>query len=336
MPEPGSAGLSEMFKDTLRLPFRAGALLDDAARKPAPGYLPMACNVAVFTAAMFALNLAYFTLTFPDLFPQATTWLYFTLLGLGVALAASFLLAGLVHALGRLSGGGAPFARSYQIVSLLSLIGPLQALSAWISGAWLAPGLLGACLTIMALERLHKSAPAKTRALVCCATLFALAGAHVLATRLEKYAALVQALKALAPAPREAQNPGPDAPTPQFQAAPPPAQSGLDFVVGPKLEGQPQAPAAAGAAAPIPQAGVEMFDSAMPLLNNPALTRDMNPQQAKQIEKLRAMMRQMQNDIRRPMTAQQRAQSFMEFQRLAGELLKNFPAGPPAAEPGKK
>ena len=323
-------GLPALLRDHLTAPLRPGALFEQKARAPAPGYLIMAANVTVFTIAMFAINAAYFAMKFPMIFSAGIAWIPTALAGIVMAVMGSFILAGLVHALALMAEGQAPYARSYQIVSLLSLIGPLQALSAWISGTWLVAPLVGACLSVIGLERLHKSQPLKTRVLVCALTLFALIGARCAVSRLEQQAALFQTLRALPQAPAQAQNHPPEPILPQSQpanpAAPQAAPSSLDMIRAPQMDAQQQAPAASyQTPAPIPKEGVDMFDSMMPMLDNPALTKGLSPRQTKQMEKLKALMRQLQQDIRKSMTPEQRAKNLMEFQQATGELMKNMP-----------
>ncbi|MFI5345357.1 MAG: hypothetical protein ACHQ51_03175, partial [Elusimicrobiota bacterium] len=288
-----------------------------AAARPAPSFGAAGGLALAAGAASLAVNLAHGIVQSPDLLRRFPPLMMaaVAVAALGLYLSVLLLLAVMLYGLGNALGGKGAFDRGLQAAAMLSVLGPIQMLCNWFPFAWTIPAALAAWTAACALEGLFGSAPAPTRAL--CAVMGAaalglqFAGRAVADRAREAYAATqvlsqaaggdaelakqMQALQQQAAAaaaampadPASASAPAPAAPT-----------SGLDLLKGPDddARGPSSAPEPTAQQAALQQAqGVQthasgMLDALAPMLNNPALTKSMTPQQKAAMKELQSII----------------------------------------------
>lgn len=374
---PKAPGFAELAEQSLHALFNPAAF-SAAALRPAPSFGAAGGLAAASGALALAINLAHGIVSDPQAlsrFPPAIVAAVFVA---AMGMYASVLLLGAIvlFALGKGLGGKGDFDRGFQAAAMLSVLVPVQMLCNWFPFAWVLPSLFGAWVAATALEGLYAAPAGPARlacALMCGGALALQAGGRYLTARAaEGYAAAraasdaagsatelarqVQALQSTmatmdaAPLPTGGGAPT-DAAASPAPSAPAPGVSGLDLLRG-NGDAAGAAPADGAAAAPSQAAqqvavaqGLEAqaagaMNSIMPLLNNPALSRNMTPAQKADMKELTNMMADMQKQAasgRRMTDAEFRAQQ-LKYQSLVMRVMSSglagaLPAGRAAAPP---
>ncbi|MBI4425790.1 MAG: YIP1 family protein, partial [Elusimicrobia bacterium] len=182
-PRPVEAGAAPwsfmaLAEAALRLPFA----LEDVVRRceraaPPPLGLALAHALA-WASASLAIRTGFSAGGFaPPLGGLGSASLT---VGAGLALAGvallSFLGAGVIHGIGRVSGGSGPFLRGFQILSLLSIFMPLGAALQAAPGLWWLPGAASAYLMARLVARLYRAPIAQVSLIVGGLALLGTAG----------------------------------------------------------------------------------------------------------------------------------------------------------------
>jgi hypothetical protein len=347
-------GFGELFELSLTAPFNP-AVFRAAAARPAPSFGTAGGLALAAGAASLAVNLAHGIVQSPDMlqrFPPAMMAAV-GVAALGLYMSVLLLLAVMLYGLGNALGGKGNFDRGLQAAAMISVLWPVQMLCNWFPWAWILPSALAAWIAACALEGLFGAAPSSARAL--CAALAAAtiglqyAGRVVADRARDAYAAsrvltqaagadseLARQMKAFqqqAAAAAAAVAPATSA------SAPATATSGLDLLKGP----DDGAPPAAAAPPMTPQAALQqvkgiqngaagMLDAMAPILNNPALTKNMTPQQKASLKELQDVMADMKNQISagRNISDPAFAEKMQRIQQLSMALLSAGLQVPPA------
>jgi hypothetical protein len=346
------ANLPTMLEDTLTAPFALGKVFAKHAQAPSPGVGVLAANVAFYSAAFLILLVLRFRLSFPAIAGNFEPARYASAVFCCSVLltAASFAAAGILHALCAAAGGKQDFQRSYHILSLLALFLPSCAAASMFRFGWPALAVFWTFLTAVAVENMAGAPAGRARAVLGGAAACAIGAAWFAAAQVERYVApLRQAAAFQAQLQREAQDAmkapplsavaaGVAASSATMVTAPQAQQlaqalqqaSSLNLISGPS--GQISAPTPAqvqaiaaqiqqhpGAA---PQFAAQTLQSVMPLLDNPNLTKGMPPEQAKQIQAMSALLKQMGGNMQagKPLTAEQKMQ-LMKTQQAAMQMM---------------
>ncbi|MBI3552861.1 MAG: hypothetical protein HY077_10115 [Elusimicrobia bacterium] len=360
-PPPAPAGFLQLVEDTLTAPFGLGTVFVRHAKAAAPGYPALVANTAVYAAAFLALNILRARLMFPDAAGRysAEHLALAGTLGLLLLVPLSFVWAGALHALARASGGAGDYRRSYQALSLLSLFWPVMAAANAARYGWVAVLLFWALVASVAVENLHRAPPGQTRAVFGGAALAGIAAIWVVSLQVDKVLAPflqaqraqaelarelleAQAAQRLALDPARAGSPEAVAQAQQLmlQAQQMMQASGVARIstgtAGSSL-GLAALPTAEQAAATLqampPEAAHQLatttLDSVLPLLENPALTKGLPPEQAKQVREMSALVRTLQDNAKsgKPATPQQRAQMQQMQQTMLQMMMQNMQKG---------
>lgn len=344
---PEAPRLGRLLEETLTAPFVAPSLFTRLARSPAPGYGLLAANTAVYYSLAVAVNLARSLLDggsalSPALLAAAAAG------ASALAVALSFAGAGLLHALCLLAGGGGDFRRTYQLVSLLSFLFVIQSMLNWTPLLWALPVPWAAFLAASGCRGLHQ-AP-RTRAWAVFGSLgLLLLGCQWAARRelsrflqqtepmgrsTEQLQQDLQALQQafpLLPGATEALSAGP------ALAAPGRLPSSLELLSGsgvaPLDADQDEGPAGGAALAPaasprdvqaMRDQTSQMMDSLLPMLDNPAVTRMLGPEQKAQLDEIAKMLKaaQAQQKSGKPLTPEEKAQRRADAAKLQAMMTK--------------
>lgn len=332
-----------LLEETLTAPVRPWAAFASAAARPEPSFGLLVANAAVFGCAFLAMNLLHAAIVFPPSLmahgaPQIVVMGGLSLLFL---LFCGAFAAAVVHAVAHVAGGSGSFTRSYQAVSMLGAMLPVQAASMWAPALAFIPPLYGGLVAAAAVEQLHRAKPAVARGIFCGVAAFFVFSAYVVKTQLDRivapYMAAQKAMQQMAELPQPAlpapQPLDPNAPAPQAAqpgAQPPaaPGQSSLDLISGP----QGAALSQIGPGGPTPeqvqqvtQAGSNMLSSIVPLLNNPAMQKNMSPAQREEVQQLLKTIEHMQENLRtgKKMDRAESEKLMREMQSLAQKAMAN-------------
>jgi len=345
--EPGAPyGLGRMLQDTVTAPLWPRAVFTALADRPAPSYGVMIANLLAFCAAAYAAAIFQAGAALPGFLPEAP-------LSLALALAAvmaltvpfSFIAAGVLHTFMLLCGGEGNFQRSYQALSLLSLAAALEAILISFDPLWLLPWLLAAFLAAAAARTLHRAPVLRAAAVFVLLAAFGAGGQWWAQQRLIP---LVRTARVFSAATAAAQAMAPRAPllaAPATPAAPSPASAGSLDLIAPFHEGT-SAPAAQAApelqakAEAVQRATADMLGPVMGLLNDPSLTKNLPPEQAKSMAALAGMMKDMQAAMAggKNISPQERDAMRIRLQTIMPQLMKQMPAPaqPAAGSPGQQ
>ena len=115
--------------------------------------------------------------------------------------------------------------------------------------------------------------------------------------------------------------------------------SGLDLLSAPQSQPLPGQAGTPEQAAAMQKKGMDLMSAVMPMLSNPALTKGMPPEQAKQMQTMMKFLSAAQDNMKsgKPMSARQQA----EMQQALGSMMRGMgqmvpgapPPGAPAAPP---
>jgi hypothetical protein len=359
-PPPKAPGMTELFEQALHAVV-SPSVFRAAAARPAPSFGAAAGLALASGAAAFAVNLAHAAVQSPEIFsrfsPPLMAAVGFAALGLYASMV--LLMGVMLYGLGGALGGKGDFDRGMQAAAMLSVVFPLQMLCNWFPLAWVLPSALGAWLAACALEGLFGAKPVPARALCVALASGAIglqAAGRVLADRARQaYAAsqvltqtaggaedLGRQMQALQQQAAAAAASGalamPEAQPAQGAAAP--AASGLDLLKGPDDAGAP--PPAGDAAAPPPEAAMTaakgmqtstlgMLDAIAPMLNNPAMTKNMTPQQKADMKALQDIMADLKAQINsgHSLSDPAFAQKFAKVQQLSMRMMAAGMQAPP-------
>jgi hypothetical protein len=306
---PKPPGFGEFFEQSLLAPFQP-AVFARAALRPAPSFGTSLGLALTAGAAAEAVQFVYAAISRPGFLQSFPPPLVAAVgvAALGVYGSLFLLAAVLFYGLGNALGGKADFDRGLQAAAAVSLLIPVQMLCNWFPLAWVLPALVAAWTAAGALEGLFGARRGPVRAMCAVLALFAIglqAGARLLSGR---------AVEAARPAVEAAQDARAAADLQrqmeEFQRNVSPvvqpaagAPSSLDLLRGPEGETPADAGAPAGAVAPpatpeqaserahsLDAGAVGMLDALKPILNNPALMKNLPPQARKDLVELQALM----------------------------------------------
>lgn len=335
----------QMLEDSLTAPLRPAAVFEALQQKPAPGYPVMTANLAAFTGAAVAISLAHAAITHPVMMSAGPLALALGALGsLLLFILLSFFGAIVLHVLSRICGGSGDFRRSYQIVSLSSVIACVAALLNWFPGAWALPVLLGAYLSAVGIQTLHQASKARTWAVLAVLTLFSLGGQWLMRKELQKYAgamALMEnaredlnEMRSAAPQKIDLENMSLQNPETEARV------SGMDMVKNSQLQEASASPESASAEHSAPDAAdaSAMISSLSSMLNNPALFKNMPPEEAAKMKELMEVLNKTQASLKsgKPLSAQETQAMTAKLQRLTMEMMQTLSSAGPGAKPKSK
>ncbi|MCX5794075.1 MAG: Yip1 family protein [Elusimicrobia bacterium] len=363
-------GLGRMLEDTVSSLFQAGDVFADLAGKPAPSYEVMIPNLLVFCAAVCAATLLRACVATPGLlYASPSTMAIAAAGGLILAVPLSFLTAGVLHAFMLLSGGEGDYQRSYQASSMFSILIALQALLNWFDWVWMLPALLAAYMGTAAARTLHRAPALRAGVVFCLVAAFGIVGQWAVREQVSRWSQTARAMQTTATAvqdlsiqlqrmqqmsaPQEpgiggtgrgapealGTGPGPAAP----QNSPQPiGLSSLELLSPPQGDNQSDLPAQLQAQAQaqtrtIQQTTTDLLAPIMGMLKNPALTRGMPPEQAKQIGAITDMLVQMQKDMAggKTITPEERSAMMARFQGTMMQMMTQMQQQGPLPRRGR-
>lgn len=310
--------------------------------------------LALFYAACgLGLNAALAAVEGSPLLGRFPPWFYAAVGAGALALCALWLAlaAAALSGLSRLLGGAGGYARGYQAAAMLFALAPAQAFAGAFPLAWTAPSLLFAWAGAGALAGLLRAS--LPGALAVCAALAGLsiggqaAARWLYARHVAPYAELAaqsraliesgNAVAALQTLERELAGVG---------AAPAPGRagvSGLDLLRGPAEAGAPPAEPAAADQVLLQQgdalrASAEgLLQSVAPLLDNPAITRNLDAQGRAEVRELRELLGAMQAQSRaQAVDAREQARTMQRLQELSLRLMSRAIGSAGSAAPAER
>ena len=308
-PLPRAPGTAELFEQSLAAlvnpdVFRA------AARRPAPAFGTAGGLILACGAAAIAVDLAHVAAGGPNFLrgfsPAAIAAVGAAALALyAVAvLALSIVLLGLAKAI----GGKGEFDRGLQAAAMISVLAPVQMLCNWFPIAWIVPTVLAAWSAAGALEGLFgvNALPAKS--------LCALAASVVLGLQVAARFLVGRALPTIVPPPSTASQTDADlrksvsrfSGQAEASASASGAPSGLELLRGPSDDGGAPSgslPTPTAATRPPSVKGAQadalgMLDALTPMLDNPALGRNITTRQKADLADVQSMIRDLRAQIR--------------------------------------
>jgi hypothetical protein len=357
-PPPVAPGFMELLEAAVAGVFNPAVYVGLAAR-PAPSIATTAGLAAASGAASLVVNLAHSVVETPGFLGRYSPLLMgaVTVAALGMYGSVTLLLAVMMYGLGNALGGKGEFDRGLQCAAMMSILWPVQMMCNWFPVAWVLPSALAAWIAAIALVGLFGAKPILSRTVCAILGAGALAiqtVAHVVADKaaeaISATQAVTQATEAQADFAKQMQ-----AVQTQMQAvtdataasaAPSgalpgarPATSGLDLLRGPGGEDggtqapAPEAPPAVIEAAKGMQANAAgMLDSISPLLNNPAMTKNMTPDQKANLVELQTLMADLKAQMASGHSVSDAAfaQKMQRFQALTLKMMSAAASAPPA------
>jgi hypothetical protein len=345
-----------MLEDTVCALFRAGEVYADLASAPAPSYGIMLSNLLVFCAAACAALLLRAGIVLPMQWHAAPmTMVLAAAAGMILAVPLSFVAAGALHAFMLLSGGAGDFQRSYQAASMFSILIALQALLNWFDWVWPLPALLTAYLGAAAARTIHRAPAFRSGVVFCLLAACCVAGQWWQREQVSRWSqsatAAAQDLSrqlqqmSLPPDPgggRGAPAASGTGATTALASSQPPGPSSLDLLLSPsQAGGQPASPAQVQAqvhaqAQSLEQATTNMLDPIMAMLQSPALTKGLPPQQSQQLASVTGMLAQMQKSVAggQKATPEEQAAMMAQFQSAMMRLMTQMQPQAPGPRQG--
>lgn len=365
-PPPQAPGLGELFEKSLLGIVSPGVYRALAAR-PAPSFGAAAGLAAACGAASMAVNLAHTAVESPGFFARFSPPIMAAvgMAALGLYASVTLLLAVMLYGMGRAMGGTGDFDRGLQAAAMMSVLWPAQMMCNWFPLAWVLPSALAAWVAACALEGLFGARPWPARTV--CAVLGAgalglqtiaravgekaqdaLAATQVAAQAAGAQADLARQIQAVQAQALATAASAPAQPAPGTIPGAPAATSGLDLLRGgpsddgpAPAESAPTAPQAAVAQARVMQAGAAgMLDSIMPMISNPALTKNMTAAQKADLKELQDLMADLKAQLNSGHSVSDAAfaQKMQRMQALSLKMMTAAAAAqtaapPPAAKP---
>lgn len=353
-PKANQPRLGELFELALTALVNAPGVFAKLEARPAPGPGTSFLVALAWGASFFALNLLRVTIANPAALQAYAPWQVglVAFLGLGVWTAMFLLGSSFVYGIGRALGSAGDFDRALLVAAVTLAAAPVQALCTWVPMAWVVPALVAAWILACGLSALFKTDPWAARGV--CAVLAAgvLAVQYGAGLVVEKYAATAQ-LAAVAAQGASATNQLAELQQQmqQVQAVADEAkqnvtsaqtgQSSLDLLRGPGEDAAaPAGPSQAQQLAQMSASGdamnksiVTMLDAIAPMLNNPAITKNMTLQQKADYVELKRMISDLKTGmIENKITSPQEQQArMMKIQQLTMRMVSAGMAMPPAA-----
>lgn len=340
--------LGESFERSLLGLLRGRSAYASLAERPAPSYGSLTFLALGFAASALALNAALTAVSQPSLLGRYPVWFYAAVAAaaLGLCLAGLLLLSALLYGLGKALGGDAGFARGYQAAAMLFALAPVQSLAGLLPLAWVAPSALFAWAGAGALAGLLRAS--FPGALAACALLAGLSVAGQAVARaayanaqreLSQVQAVMQAGAGAADAAamlrsiQAQQGADPDR-LPSLEGSalgPPPPSSGgssLDLLRGDggAAASSPVSPAAEKAMlqqGDALRANVEgMVASILPLLDNPAISRNLDAQGKADMAEIRGILAKLNGQSAAgTINAQDHAKTMQRIQEITMRLM---------------
>jgi hypothetical protein len=361
-PAPVRPSLGELFEESLAALVNTPGVFLRLDQRPAPSPVASFALALAWGGVFFALNLVHVLIATPAVLAPYPAWQVAAvgLLGLGIW-AAFFLLGGsFLYGLGRTLGPSGDFDRALVVAALALVAAPIQALCGWVPALWFLPTVLSAWIVACGLHGLFKADAWTARGLCALLAAGALGLQYAGSLAVERYAQA--ALRASQPGPPAAQFRDLQQQVQQIQAlaVPPlaattapsaPGASSLDLLRGPGGNEPARAPSNEERRQQLAQMSAQgdamnksvaaMLDSMLPMLNNPALTKNMSPQQKADFAELNKIIAEMKDGMtsNAALTPQESRQQMARIQNLMMRMLSAAPAmpKPPAAPPeGKK
>lgn len=359
--------LGELFELALTALVNAPGVFAKLEARPAPGPGTSFLVALAWGAAFFALNLLHVTIANPAALQAYAPWQVgvVAFLGLGVWTAMCLLGSSFVYGVGRTLGSAGDFDRALLITAVTLAAAPVQALCTWFPMAWVVPALIAAWIFACGLNALFKTDPWAARGVSAVLAAVVLALQYGAGQVVEKYAATAQlAAVAVQGASAASQISELQQQMQQVQAAasqlsqtgdpsqgdPPQAnRSSLDLLSGPEAASTPSAGptqreqlsqmSASGDA--MNKSVITMLDSMAPLLNNPAITKNMSLQQKADYVELKRMIADMKTGMTENKITSQQEQTakMMKIQQLVMRMMSAgmaMPAPQAAPAPGAK
>lgn len=350
MEAPAAPGFGELLELSLTALVNAPGVFAKLDARPAPGPGAAAAAALAWGGLFFALNLVHVALSSPAFLQSYPAWQLAAVGAAGLGAWASLYLLGssLLYGLGRALGSAGDFDRALLVAAFALAAAPVHALARWVPAAWPVPVLLAAWIAASGLGVMFKANPWAARG-VCAALAAAVLGVQYGAGLVvDKYsdAARMAASAALA-APDAEQLADLQKQMQQVQelalqtsalAAPQGSGSSggssLDLLRGPAGEEAPEArPTEVQQLAQLKAQGdaanrgmVAMLDSITPMLNNPAITQNMGPQQKADYVELTKMIQQLKEDAAaNTITSPQEQQAKM--MKIQGLVMRMMSAG---------
>jgi hypothetical protein len=358
-------GIGRMLEDTVSALVRAGDVFAGLAERPAPSYGVMIPNLLVVCAVVCAAILLRVCVVAPELLQASPSMIALAAAAaLILAVPLSFVAAGVLHAFMLLSGGEGDFQRSYQAASISSSLIALQALLNWFDWVWALPALLVAYLGTAAARTVHRAPVLRAGVVFCLVAAFCISGQWWLREQLSRWSQAARAMRTAASLTQQLQQlqqislppePGAEPPTlppdalpfaPERQSggasAPPesPQPSGLsslELLSPPQGGGHAERPAPLQAQAQsIQQAATNLLTPIMTMLQNPALTKGLSPEQAKNMSDLRSMLAQMQKNMAsgQKTTPEEQAAMASQFQSSMMQFMTQMRPPSPSSRQG--
>ncbi|MFA6029441.1 MAG: Yip1 family protein [Elusimicrobiota bacterium] len=356
-------GLLALLEDSLRVLFAPGAVFEAHRFAPPPGFGAMTGVVLVWAAAALLVQLLMALMTLPATAAIGPLPASLALLGgLLLALVLGFAGAGVILALSALSGGKGGYERSYQLLALLSPLLAVASAALWVPVPYLSlvPTLLGAFLFARGLSELHEAPGVQSTIVVGALTVVLLAGqilmrpaferaqrqAELAANLYSTASGLASGMSALQQAAGPAGGepgatgtpvqPVPDlvgAATPDSPLTPLTGSSSVDMVQG-MSEGQnsglplvqPGRQLTAQDVQQMRETGLNMLDNVSQKLHDPAMMKNVPPEQAEQLKQVTQLMDQMRTGMRDPnLTPADRQRMMQQAMQMLGNLQGSAP-----------
>ena len=353
-PPPAAPSFAESAESALKALVQPGKILAALAGKPAPGFGASLALCLAWGAAFFVFNLAHAAVSSPaSLARHAPVKVAIVaVIGLGAWTALSLLGASLAYALGRGLGTRGDFDRAAQLVAVALVAAPLQGLCNWLPAVWALPALAGGWIAAEGLIALFGASalPARLACLLGASVLvLGQFGARIAVERFSDAArsasmaaSMIEAGRADGATPAELDELQRSLEAVQARSGAPGA-SGLDLLRGPEGESRPKSDLERSqdmvrGAQDLQQNAAGMLDAAMPMLSNPAITRNMNPAQKAALAELQGMMAQMKDDLKagRRVSDKEQQARMAKMQALTMSLMSAGLAAPAPAPEAKK
>ncbi|MBI5245557.1 MAG: hypothetical protein HY923_00120 [Elusimicrobia bacterium] len=329
---------------------------------------PTAAPSASFFVAMswgaifFALNLVHVIIAKPGALAVYPAWQLGAVVacGFGAWIGVFFLGGSFLYGLGRTLGASGDFDRGLVAAALVLAAAPLQALCGWMPALWFLPTVLAAWIAACALTGLFKTEAWTARGLCALLAGGALGLQYAATLAVERYAGAALAAASAGPSPAELADIQKqlmqiqtiaEAPVTTGSTAAPGASS-LDLLRGPGESAQARPPTEAeqrrlladmtAQGDAMNKSVLAMLDSMAPMLNSPAITKNMSPQQKADFAELNKLISELKNGIATNATStpEQRQKDMTRVQNLMMRMLSGVQMPPipaaPAAPPEKK
>ncbi len=306
-PSPVAPPFGELLELSLTALVNAPGVFARLAARPAPRPVDTLLVALIWGAAFFALNLIRSVIANPAALQTYAPRSIVAVGVLGLILwAALFLLgASFVYGLGRALGRAGDFDRALLVAAVMLAAAPVQALCGWWKAAWVLPTAVAAWTLACGLNALFKANLWTARGVCAALAAGVLALQYGAGLAVEKYSAAARlAAIAAQSAPSANQLIELQQQLQQVQN-PQPGPSSLDLLSAlgdssaPREEadtGHPPSEISSSGEA-MKKSVVNMLDAMAPMLDNPAITRNMTIQQKADYAELKKMIQDMKNGM---------------------------------------